>query len=86
MMASMRLPDSSRRTRLWSPTSPSTNSACRHRPAEPGREIVEDDDIFASIEQLEHHMAADIAGAACDQNTHDNLTTSGLQFAACYRI
>ena len=48
----------------------------RHRPAEAGRQIVENDDVLAGVEQLEHHMAADEAGPARDQNTHAiNLTT-----------
>ena len=42
----------------------------RHRPAEPGRQIVENDDVLAGIEQLEHHMAADEASPTRDQNTH----------------
>ncbi len=33
----------------------------RHRPAEPGREIVENDNVLAGVEQLEHHVAADEA-------------------------
>ena len=34
------------------------------------REIVEDNDAFTGIEQLVHHMAADIAGPAGDQDCH----------------
>ncbi len=59
----------------------------RHRPAEPGRQIVEHHDLLAGVEQLEHHVAADIAGAAGDQNAHEqSYHVAGLQFAACYRI
>ena len=39
-----------------------------HRPGEAGREIVEHDDLLAGVEQAEHHVAADIAGAAGHQN------------------
>ena len=30
-----------------------------------------DENLFAGIEQLEHHMASDEAGAAGDQDTHE---------------
>src|SRR5205807_2745997 len=40
------------------------------RRAEPCRKIVENDNIFAGIEEGQHHMAADIACPACHQNRH----------------
>ena len=42
----------------------------RDRPAEAGRQVVEDDDLLAGVEQLEHHVAADVAGSAGDQDAH----------------
>jgi hypothetical protein len=42
----------------------------RHGLAEPGRKIVEYDDVLAGAQELENHVAADIAGAACHQNGH----------------
>jgi hypothetical protein len=40
-------------------------------PVVTGREIVEDHDLLMpGIDQREHHVAADIAGAARDQNRH----------------
>ena len=39
--------------------------------AETGRQIVEHDHRLAGIDQLMHHVAADIAGPARDQNRHD---------------
>ena len=42
----------------------------RHRPAEPGRKIVEDQYVLAGIDQLESHMAADESGPTRDENTH----------------
>ncbi|MGF7052883.1 hypothetical protein GGC47_002062 [Bosea sp. OAE752] len=36
----------------------------RNGPPETGREIVENHDLFAAIEQFQHHMTADVAGAA----------------------
>ena len=39
-------------------------------PGEAGREIVENDDGLAGVEQAESHVAADIAGAAGHQNAH----------------
>ena len=43
-----------------------------NRPGEAGREIVENDDPLAGIDQVPHHMAADIAAAASDQYAHRN--------------
>ena len=45
----------------------------------PGRKIVEDNDAFAGIDQVVHHLAADIARAASDQNCH--FASSGEHFA-----
>jgi hypothetical protein len=42
----------------------------RHRPAEAGRKIVDDEDVLSGVEQLEHHMAADEAGPTRDEHTH----------------
>jgi hypothetical protein len=42
----------------------------RDRPPVPGREIIQDDDVFAGIRECQNHMAADIACAARDQDTH----------------
>ena len=39
--------------------------------AETGRQIVEHDHRLAGIDELMHHVAADIAGPARDQNRHD---------------
>ena len=40
-------------------------------PAKARRQIVENDDLLAGIEQLEHHVAADIASPAGHQNAHE---------------
>jgi hypothetical protein len=40
------------------------------RPVVAGGQIVEHDHALAGLEKLEHHMAADIAGAAGDQDCH----------------
>ena len=42
-----------------------------NRPIETGRKIVQHDDGFAGVHQRMNHVAADIAGAAGDQNRHD---------------
>ncbi len=42
----------------------------RHGPVEPGGQIVEHDDPLAALDQLPHHLAADIAGAPGDQYAH----------------
>ncbi len=39
-------------------------------PLEAGREIVEHDNRLAGVDQLIDHVAADIAGAASDQDRH----------------
>ena len=44
--------------------------ALRDGPRVPRRKIVEDNDAFTRIEQLVHHVAADIAGPAGDQDCH----------------
>ena len=58
-------------TSAWSPMSPTTSGApFGDRPVEAGREIVEHDDPLAGVEQRMDHVAADIAGAAGDQDRH----------------
>ncbi len=42
----------------------------RHRPPEARRQVVEDDDLFAGLEELENHVAADVAGPARNENSH----------------
>src|SRR5437762_11624907 len=42
----------------------------RYQEAESGREIVKHDHGLARIDELVHHMAPDIAGAASNQNRH----------------
>jgi hypothetical protein len=50
----------------------------------PGREIVENENVLPGVKEFKDHMAADIAGATCDQYAHQALSTP-LQFSACYR-
>ncbi len=45
----------------------------RNRPGEARRQIVENDHLLARVEKTQNHVAADIAGAACDQNRHFRL-------------
>ena len=42
----------------------------REQIAESGRQIVEHDDGIAGVDQLMYHVAADVTGAARDQNRH----------------
>ena len=42
----------------------------RHRPVEAGRQIVEHDHALAGRDQRVDHVAADVAGAARDQDRH----------------
>ena len=45
--------------------------AVHDRRAEAGDEIVEHDDLFVALAELANDMAADIPGAAGDENGHD---------------
>ena len=47
-----------------------------HGRAEAGREVVDHDDLFAGIEQSQHHVAADVAGAPRDQDGHPATSRS----------
>ena len=47
------------------------NGTIGHQPAIAGREIVENDDVFAALERRVNHMRADITRAARDQNGHE---------------
>ena len=59
-------------TSVWSPVSPTTSGTpLGDRPVEAGRQIVEHDDALAGVDQRVDHVAADIAGAAGDQDRHE---------------
>jgi hypothetical protein len=47
-----------------------------NRPAETRREVVDNEDVLACIEQVEHHVAADEARPARDQNAHEQPSPS----------
>ena len=42
--------------------------AVQHGRAEAGREVVEHDDVLAALTELANHVAADVAGAAGDED------------------
>jgi len=42
----------------------------RQRRAKTRGEVVDDDDCLAGVGQRMHHVAADIAAAACDEDSH----------------
>ena len=44
--------------------------ALGHGPAKAGGEIIQNHGLFARVQKLQNHMAADIAGAPCHQNAH----------------
>ena len=56
--------------RLISDVAGDEPGALRHGPVEAGREIIQHHDLFAAGEQVVDHVAADIAGAAGDKNSH----------------
>ena len=64
------LGDQRRHTRLVSGFPDHERRALRHRPIEAGGEIVEHHHALAGIDQRVNHVAADIAGAAGDQDRH----------------
>ena len=51
----------------------------RHRPPEPRRQVVEDDDLLAGLDELENHVAADVAGPARNQDSHFFLTNLSVK-------
>src|SRR5215471_2635864 len=50
---------------------------------ESGRQVVEYDHWLAEVSEFMHHVAADIAGAASDQDRHES---SPLNFIKSYNI
>ncbi len=77
MMASTRCSAISLRDqRLIAGLADDERHAFGHRPVEAGREVVEHDHALAGIDQRVHHVAADIAGAAGDQDRHDGDPTA----------
>ena len=61
-------------TKFWSPVSPTTRgtpaATAQSNPVESSRKIVEHDDALAGRDERVDHMAADVAGAAGDQDRH----------------
>jgi hypothetical protein len=41
-----------------------------HRRAKSRRQVVDDHDVVAGVEKRQHHMAADVSGAACHEYGH----------------
>ena len=71
MMASTLCSAISAATRAWSPVSPTTSgTSFGTAQSKAGREIVEHHHALAGIDERMHHVAADIAGAAGDQDRH----------------
>ena len=71
MMASTRCSRDQRgHARLIAAVADDERHARRHRPVEAGRQIVEHHHALAGIDQRVNHVAADIAGAAGDQDRH----------------
>ena len=64
------LANEARDQRLVAGIADNQRCALGHGPLEPGGEIVEHHDALAGIEEFEHHVAADIAGSASDQDRH----------------
>src|SRR5262249_28684104 len=44
-----------------------------NRPGKAGRQVVDDHDPLALIDELVDHVAADVAGAAGDENAHSRI-------------
>ena len=59
--------------------------ATSHGPAEAGRQVVDYDDLFACVQKLQDHVAADIAGAPCNQHAHScNRLPSSVRTSAAW--
>ena len=52
--------------------------AGRDRPVVAGGKIVEHDHALAGIDEFKHHVAADIAGSAGDQDRHERVSRNNL--------
>ena len=63
--------DDGRDQRLVAGLADDQRHALGDRPVEAGREIVEHDDALARRDQRIDHVAADVAGAAGDQDRHE---------------
>src|SRR5262245_49525629 len=57
-------------TRLISGFAYHERHTLRHRPVEAGRQIVEYDHAFASVDERVDHMTSDVASTAGDQDCH----------------
>ena len=68
MTVSTRCSASTRATSAASPVSPWTKLAVQHRAAKAGGQIVERDDALAALAELARDVAADVAGAAGDED------------------
>ena len=64
------LRDQRRDQRLVAGLADDKRHVLRHRPVEAGRQIVEHHHALAGIDERVDHVAADIAGAAGDQDRH----------------
>ena len=62
--------DDCRDERLIAALADNQRNARRNRPIEAGRQVVEHHHALAGVAQRVHHVTADIAGAAGDQNRH----------------
>ena len=49
-----------------------------HGPAEPGRQIVENENVLAGVEKLKRHVAADKARPTRDQNAHQATFSTAI--------
>ena len=47
-----------------------------HQEAESGRQVVEHDHRLAGVVELVHHVAADVAGPARDQDRHEPYSSN----------
>ena len=63
----------------------SNNEFCsgRNRPMKPCREVIDDNDVLARINQFKNHVAADVARTTCHQNAHSlNLLSCSIGIPA----
>jgi hypothetical protein len=71
--------------RLVSGIADDERRARRHRPVESGGQIIEHHDLVSGLEEGVNHVAADVAGAARDQECHcsEPIDVATIEQSSC---
>ena len=72
-------------TSAWSPLSPTTSGTpAAIAQSFPVERLSSTTDALAGIDELEHHVAADISGSAGDQDRHERVSRNNLQWSMIF--